>query len=282
MSYCKSNFLLLLLAVLLIGMTGCQRTFVSATPETEATPKPRTLAKKFKNSAPVIHVLVALCDNESQDIVPVSASLGDGDNPKTNLYWGAAYGVKTYFSRSKLWKRISVPASDREEILERVAFEHIKTGAILIADAYQGNKIKTSISDFLAATAGIERENVQTGGKSVQIGDSSNVLVFIGHNGLMDFKMPKPETVSKNSKRDLIVLACLSKKYFEPLIEKSDSNPLLWTSNLMAPEAYILHDALEGKLIGESDEAVRTRAAKAYAKYQRISLRAAKGLLVTG
>ncbi len=50
----------------------------------------------------------------------------------------------------------------------------------------------------------------------------------------------------------------------------------------MAPEAYILHDALEGHLSGETDEQVRTRAAKAYAKYQRISLRAAKKLLVTG
>jgi hypothetical protein len=50
----------------------------------------------------------------------------------------------------------------------------------------------------------------------------------------------------------------------------------------MAPESYILHDALEGWIGGESDEQIRTRAASAYGKYQKISLRSAKKLLVTG
>ena len=55
-----------------------------------------------------------------------------------------------------------------------------------------------------------------------------------------------------------------------------------WTSNLMAPEAYILHDALEGWISGETAQQIRVRAAKAYAKYQKISQRAAENLLVTG
>ncbi len=45
----------------------------------------------------VIHTLVGLCDNIHQGIVPVSESLGNGQDPKSNLYWGAAYGIKTYF-----------------------------------------------------------------------------------------------------------------------------------------------------------------------------------------
>jgi hypothetical protein len=50
----------------------------------------------------------------------------------------------------------------------------------------------------------------------------------------------------------------------------------------MAPEAYILHDALEGWSRREGDGEIRDRAAAAYAKYQRISLRSARNLLVTG
>ncbi len=50
----------------------------------------------------------------------------------------------------------------------------------------------------------------------------------------------------------------------------------------MAPEAYILHDALEGWTNGETDEQVRNRAAAAYSKYQKISLKSAQNLLVTG
>ena len=66
---------------------------------------PATTEKAAANSIPVIHVFVALADNVNQGIVPVSASLGNGDNPKTNLYWGAAFGVRTFFSRNKDWRR---------------------------------------------------------------------------------------------------------------------------------------------------------------------------------
>ena len=50
----------------------------------------------------------------------------------------------------------------------------------------------------------------------------------------------------------------------------------------MAPEAYVLSAALDGWLIHETDEQIRTRAAKAYASYQRIGLRGANGLFATG
>ena len=82
--------------------------------------------------------------------------------------------------------------------------------------------------------------------------------------------------------RDAVILACASRNYFSAPLKKTSAAPLLWTSNLMAPEAYILHDALEGWTRGESAEEVRTRAAAAYSKYQKISVKAARGLLVTG
>ncbi|MEM6697149.1 MAG: hypothetical protein AAF599_02045, partial [Bacteroidota bacterium] len=41
-----------------------------------------------------IHVFVALCDNVNQGIVPVPEHLGNGQDANSNLYWGAAYGVK--------------------------------------------------------------------------------------------------------------------------------------------------------------------------------------------
>ncbi len=44
-----------------------------------------------------VHVFVALADNQHQGIVPVPARLGNGDDPEHNLYWGSAYGVKTFF-----------------------------------------------------------------------------------------------------------------------------------------------------------------------------------------
>src|SRR5215203_6417081 len=49
----------------------------------------------------VVHVTVALCDNATQGIVPVPPAIGDGNDPRTNLYWGASYGVKSQLKREK-------------------------------------------------------------------------------------------------------------------------------------------------------------------------------------
>ena len=46
---------------------------------------PQPAPRSFK----VVHVFVALCDNRHQGIVPVRAELGNGQDPRTNLYWGA-------------------------------------------------------------------------------------------------------------------------------------------------------------------------------------------------
>jgi hypothetical protein len=64
-------------------------------------------------------------------------------------------------------------------------------------------------------------------------------------------------------RRDAVILACISKKYFATPLKESGANPLLWTTNLMAPEAYVLKAALEGWLANEDGEHVRERAAKA-------------------
>jgi phage-related baseplate assembly protein len=50
----------------------------------------------------------------------------------------------------------------------------------------------------------------------------------------------------------------------------------------MAPEAYILAAAIDGWLRNETDEQIRTRAAKAYNQYQNCGERSANNLFATG
>ena len=110
----------------------------------------------------------------------------------------------------------------------------------------------------------------------------ANLVAFVGHNGLMDFNLENQPSKIDDEKRDAVILACASRNYFSKPLKKAGANPVLWTSNLMAPEAYILHDALEGWINAETNEQIQTRAANAYSKYQKISLKSAKNLLVTG
>lgn len=238
------------------------------------------------NPVPVVHVFVALCDNTYQGIVPVSASLGNGDNPKTNLYWGAAFGVKTFFSKSGDWEMVVNVPNPSPVILERSVFKHKRQKIFLIADAYRGREISQATLDFLAAAAGqpgsameVKQENRAT---TIHSGGSADLLVYIGHDGLMDFKLPSSPEARDKRQRQAIILACASKQYFTRVLERTGAKPLLWTTNLMAPEAYILSAALEGWIRKESDEQIRMRAADAYDKYQKCGLKAASNLFATG
>jgi len=275
-----SNKFAALCLVSLFWQAGCTR----AQPVQTSSPtiSANTEAAKINNPGKVVHVLVALCDNENQGIVPVPAALGNGEDPARNLYWGAAYGVKTFFSRSANWQKIVEIKTPKENVLERLVFKHKTENVYLVADAYRGSKMRETIGDFFAAVAGARRENVSAGGIELQVLGTANLVAFVGHNGLMDFALEDQPAKMDDAERDAVVLACASRSYFSAPLKKTSAAPLLWTSNLMAPEAYILHDALEGWTRGESAEQVRTRAAAAYAKYQKISVKSARNLLVTG
>ncbi|MGC2238327.1 MAG: hypothetical protein WA584_19390 [Pyrinomonadaceae bacterium] len=274
----KKYFALVLVSLLwLSGCSKAQPTIPAIQNETKA-----DTIKKIKNEAKVIHVLVALCDNENQGIVPVPAFLGDGEDAQKNLYWGAAFGVKTFFSKSASWTKLSETSNPKENVLQRIVFKHKRQNVYLVADAYRGSRMKETIADFFAAVSGEKLEDIKIDDLTLQILGSANLVAFVGHNGLMDFKLETEPQKKDEERRDAIILACASRQYFAAHLKKTSANPLLWTSNLMAPEAYILHDALEGWTGGETDSQIRVRAASAYAKYQKISQKSAENLLVTG
>jgi hypothetical protein len=233
-----------------------------------------------------IHVFVALADNVNQEIVPVPARLGNGEDPEYNLYWGSAFGVKTFFARSSHWKLLSSGMKPKYEVLERCIFKHRTTNVYMIADAYRGSEIKTAILNFLDVAAGLSAEEitVQDGGHPVtfNIRGGSSVVAYVVHDGLMDFKLPRTPQKKNDLPRQAIILACGSKIYFAEALRASGAYPLLWTTNLMAPEAYTLNAALDGWILNESNEQIRGRASAAYDKYQKCGLNAARKLMVTG
>ena len=258
-----------------------------ASPNPARTPAPATHAqvqveKAAVNSVSVIHVFVALADNVNQGIVPVSATLGNGDNATTNLYWGAAFGIKTFFSRNRDWELVSAKRDPSAGVLERCVFKHRRGSFFLVADAYRGKEISQTTVDFLEAAAGKPGEQLKVGDVQFHTGGSADVLVYIGHNGLMDFKLSSHPQRRDDRERRAIILACASKPYFSSALQDSGATPLLWTTNLMAPEAYVLSAAIDGWMKKESDEQVRLRAAEAYHKYQKCGVKAARGLFATG
>jgi hypothetical protein len=232
-----------------------------------------------------VHVFVALADNEHQGIVPVPARLGNGLDPNQNLYWGAAAGVKTFFARSSDWALLSCAPKLKPEILERCIFKHRKAEVYLVADAYRGDEIQQAIVDFFDAAAGASPEKITlptTPGVTLTVRGGSNLVAYVGHDGLMDFKLPLVPRKQNEIHRDAIILACASKQYFSEALRAAGAYPLLWTTNLMAPEAYTLKSALDGWIARETNEQIRERAAAAYDKFQKCGLRGARRLFASG
>jgi hypothetical protein len=234
----------------------------------------------------VAQVFVALADNANQGIIPVPARLGNGQDPANNLYWGAAFGVKSHFRTSPGWELIQCGAGAKPAVMERCVFENAKSDFYIVADAYDGSQIRQTVTDFLSAAARVQKETLSLKTKSgdvrLEIGGASEVIAYVGHDAFMDFNIPKISAKLDEHKPKVIILACASKPYFGPYLRVTGSDPILWTTGLMAPEAYSLRAALEGVIAGESGEQIRQRAAVAYDKFQKCGLRGAQRLFATG
>jgi len=243
----------------------------------------------------IVHVYVALCDNASQGIIPVPAKIGDGDQPDANLYWGCSEGVRSWFKASKRWKKMPAEPSTRPEVLERAVFKHADRNLYLVAEAWRGREIKSCLQAFVNAAAGDGTESVPlktataTSEKPTILaaGGSSKLVAYIGHNGLMAFTVdwpvkPAVENVNLRTPKPAIVLCCVSQKYFGDKLTASGADPLLTTTQLMYPGAFILHDALEVWMTGGNaaniKAGLKAAAARAYAKNQGISIKAANGV----
>lgn len=233
-----------------------------------------------------IHVFVALCDNEHQGVVPVPPKLGNGDDPGNNLFWGACYGVRSFFQRSSAWTLVSETANPRTFVLERCVFRHRDGQVYVVADAYRGEEIRAAIEDFLNAAAGCKKDEtllpVGSDTLTLCLFGNADLVAYIGHDGLMDFDIEPYPAHADSITRDAIVIACISNVFFREAIQAAGAYPLVWTTGLLAAEAYPLKAAIDGWILGEHAEQIRVRAARAYDEYQKCGLKAARNLFVTG
>jgi hypothetical protein len=277
------------LFVFIIAFAACSGTRTSATGSATTTPRVALKAtpeeiKSEPYAGKLIYVIVALCDNVNQGIVPVAPALGNGDDAERNLYWGARFGVKTFFKASREWQLVSTVGNPSPKIIERLVFKHKTQNALLVADAYRGAEIKQATEDFLNSASGTSSATANVEGKTYALsrGASSHLVAYVGHDGLMDFQLSFLPKHADDKERDAVILACASKSYFANALRATGARPLLWTTNLMAPEAYVLKAAVDGWLAGEASEQVRARAAKAYNTYQKCGAKAANNLFASG
>jgi hypothetical protein len=233
----------------------------------------------------VVHAFVPLCDNENQGIVPVNKQLGDGLNLKTNLYWGAGYGVKSYFKKYDGWKLLKSKQDTIGNVLERVIYYKKNangTEIYLVADAYRGDRMKECLHDYFRSLGGWKTENDSVQDKSLSLYSEADLLVFNGHDGLMDDTLK--EYFSKDSiLREAVSISCYSKVFFHPRFEKCGAYPLICTSGLLAPEAYVLGAVIDSWANQKTALEIRYAAGDAYhSKHPSTTQKGARALFTTG
>lgn len=244
-----------------------------------------TLRAKIKAGKPlVVHLMVPLCDNDHQGIVPVNASLGNGQNPRSNLYWGAGFGIKTHFKRATDWKLVQEEVPAESYLLDRAIFYKKYTNGAqvyLVTDAYDGAHMAQCLSDYMYAVAGRKAGSLLVDGQFMPVWSSADLLGFNGHNGLMDMSLEAPANVDGRHK-DAVVIACASHDYFAPQLARAGGFPLLCTTNLLAPEAYVMRAVIDAWAELKTGEEIRLAAGAAYHKYQKCGLKGATRLFQTG
>lgn len=234
-------------------------------------------------SPKTIHVFVALCDNINQGIVPVPELIGNGKDPKNNLYWGALYGVKNFLkNKSTEWVYKTMIKSGDEDILESILFKHKTKNIYLLAEAFDGERIKKCTEEFLLASNNNLYRNINYNNLELNFGGTSELVVYVGHDGLMEFEVNLKYQENSTNNTGAIILACASKEFFKSELIESGAYPVLWTTNLMAPEAYTLEAALNSWSNNATYNEVKEAAAKAYNKYQKCGINGARNLFATG
>lgn len=273
----------------LVMLVSCLGLLQNASAATGNEVQQRIDADRAAEKPIVIHVVVALCDNLNQGIVPVPKAIGNGQDPDANLYWGAMYGVGHYFPKKAGWKQVDVPPRNDPRILDRALFHTtVRRGATncpiyLVADAWDGAHIRDAMTAYFTMTAGAleEQISIKNGDTdlTIEAGGAAHLLVFVGHNGLMDFTLDPPATSFPNlPPRSAAALSCASKPYFEERLTAVGAHALLLTTGLMAPEAYTLDAAIRAWASGGDVASTVEAAATSYNKFQKCGMKGARRL----
>lgn len=249
----------------------------------------RRLATDLREGRPlVVTSIVVLCEN--RHVACGSDGLGNGDAPDNNLYWGALYGLRTWFSRpGSGWEEMPLAEGlePREEaIVEARVFRKMYEASgtwrsrgvgdafpvYLVALAYRASSSTRALEDYFGAVSGASPRVIElASGEKLHAGGDGHVVGFVGHNYLMGRSQ---QWLASDAHREALrpiatfVLACDSEPYFGPRLDGESIVRLVMTHEFMAPEAYSLEAILDGLALGIAADDIRMEVVQAYAGIQ--------------
>ena len=232
----------------------------------------------------VITVHVALCSNKQ--IWCGSRKLGRGHEPRTNLYWGGAAGLRNWFDhRARGFKRVFLDSGDGRIILERAVYRYRvkwlskrwkRMGVTrpfdlyLVGLGYRGKHIGRALGALIRQVSTDSGSTLKLpGGPTLAIGGKSHVVGYAGHNHLMDVKRFLWPRFTRTQHVGYFMLACMSAQYVSPRLTRTTTHALLLTRILMYPGAFTIEGLARGLSYAAPQRAVFQNGARYYAKYSK-------------
>jgi|JI10StandDraft_1071094.scaffolds.fasta_scaffold110759_2 hypothetical protein len=233
----------------------------------------------------VVQVHVPLC--EGTIIACGNAKLGDGDNPRTNLYWATTEGFLGWFGRKGSgWKATLVATGDaigESDVLDlRVWQREVATPArwraagapkrvkvYVVAEAWRGTAIDRALTRYAEDLYGAHAQGVTLAdGTTLAAGGDAHVVAYVGHNRLMDlatFDWRAIAARGDDRSRGVIAIACHTAPYMQSVVPGPRQVPLVMTRDFLLASAAALEGAVTAFAKGGDYAAVRRGAATGYA-----------------
>lgn len=262
---------------------------LSAIPSAELAEATRASADSFKELLvrPILDkgrltvtLHVALTNGEGK-----TTKFTDGDDPRTNLCWGALFGIDTHLANAAGWDRVYRDRGDGTRVIRRSVFSRRVTPSAawlaegvsdgfdiyVLANAWPASRMKEAMSQpvrdaFTDAPVLIEHDGLR-----LEFGSASCMVGYLGPNAMADAYWNPFEGLPPLSKRRIGVfyLSSMSAVYLYDSVVRHGLYPVLFARQPIVTEAYLFDGMMAALISGELDGGFVAAAAGEYAKYQR-------------
>jgi len=207
----------------------------------------------------------------------------DGNDPKHNLYWGAGYGMYHGFKNVFRWKLVG-EEKDKVAVFKKVYSPNpfwqgmgVKKPfeVYVVLNLYKSDVITDGYRDFAKNLFGNRPQRVTLkDGKIIEAGSQSRIVGYIGHmtgRGKNAIKTVRnSQSIAQGEPKGVFMTSCLSAPVFSHEVLGENTYGLLFTTGLLAPEAYIQNALFDAIARGLKGDKIIHSVASAYANYHDI------------
>lgn len=221
----------------------------------------------------------------------------DGNDPQSNLCWGALYGVDTHLANAAGWHRAFRDKGGNGGIIRRSVFSrwvNLTPGWIaggvdrefeiyVLACAWPASRLMEAMDQPLRDAYSEKPILIHVKGEKIAFGSASCMVGYLGPNAMADkFWNPfqgLPDT-SPKKKVGLFYLSSMSAVYLYDSAVRHGFYPVLFARQPIVPEAYLFDGMMRALIQGELEGGFVDTAAKEYAAYQKsIPVASARAML---